>query len=794
MSRKLKKIFSLLAKKKIPLLFLIFLGVFLPTQTGAVLGWIADLGQFAVSEFVLTFIALGIAVGKFFLGLAAILLNWVLSPEGFTSWSYTDPENNPIINIGLGITQGLVNMMLVLVLVYIALATILRLGGYETKKLLVTFIIVALLVNFAPVFVGVLTDAANILMNAFVGPLLTDTSLVGESSNPNAFSSIISAKADQIFGKIKGADSIEEILSGGLAAIAMIVFLFMLTFVLGIFAAAFMLRHLVIWILVILSPIAFASYILPRTKAMIWDRWWEQLIQWLFIGITLAFFLWLGMQFVALTPDSINKPPATGQGGDFDAILPYIASLLFLGLGFVIGISTSAMGASAVINITKRGMRGGARLAGRGAWKGARLAARGAIIKPVKLAIGRPPGSADIQSMGRWTARATTRGIEKVGLGRYVPEALREAGETRIGIDAAQQKMKKISPTSLAHGLARGAFRGEEGVAAMSTILEKGDSQDIMDAFRKKYGAKTDADLLNNVKARKHLRSILHIAKNAGLQENILKQDPRFARLVAGQKWAGKYKNMNEKEAVRDLIHDIKPNNIDNWEPQTLQDRFVPEPIMAQWEQRRFQKLESIKGGQKTAQAGFDREFSEWVDTTIGQSKKSEDQGLYRKITKGTLEEKESASKKVWEGKYKEFLKSQYGRAGYHTALENERFRQAGWEAAQYKLPEERKTEEEEKIEGEELKEQKRKEGIEVAWHGGPSGALVARALGLSQGRPVGQPLKTMAQAKKDKKEVLSTLQKEKKEISPEKDKELPIGGSTRSLRQMAKQRKSKKK
>ncbi|GAI30419.1 unnamed protein product, partial [marine sediment metagenome] len=73
---------------------------------------------------------------------------------------------------------GFVNMLLVLILVYIAIATILRLAGYETKKLLITFIIVALLVNFSPVICGLIVDASNIVMNFFLSEVTGGKQLI----------------------------------------------------------------------------------------------------------------------------------------------------------------------------------------------------------------------------------------------------------------------------------------------------------------------------------------------------------------------------------------------------------------------------------------------------------------------------------------------------------------------------------------------------------------------------------------------------------------------------------------
>ncbi|MDD5551571.1 MAG: type IV secretion system protein [Candidatus Pacebacteria bacterium] len=62
----------------------------------------------------------------------------------------------------------LANMIFILAFVTIAIATILGIEAYGIKKLLPVLIIMALLVNFAPVFVGLIVDAGNIIVYYFV--------------------------------------------------------------------------------------------------------------------------------------------------------------------------------------------------------------------------------------------------------------------------------------------------------------------------------------------------------------------------------------------------------------------------------------------------------------------------------------------------------------------------------------------------------------------------------------------------------------------------------------------------
>ena len=115
--------------------------------------------------------------------LMGLILDWVIGPN-FINLSYTrpctgisgtvgtsDPVNcNPIIGIGLSITQNFVNLLLVVILVYIALSIALRIGERNAQQFFVKLLIIALLVNFAPVLVGLIVDGSNIIMNYFLTP------------------------------------------------------------------------------------------------------------------------------------------------------------------------------------------------------------------------------------------------------------------------------------------------------------------------------------------------------------------------------------------------------------------------------------------------------------------------------------------------------------------------------------------------------------------------------------------------------------------------------------------------
>lgn len=354
MKSSIKNLFSVIV--------LIFLGLFIPFKSAfaGILSIISGIGTSVPSLIIAFVIFICGALAAFFAGFAGMVLSFVISPD-FTALSYTDPAGNPVIKMGLSITQGFANIILVLILIYIAIATILRLAGYETKKLLPKFIIVALLVNFTPIMCGLIVDATNIAMNHFAEPL----------KGPGGLNSLIIHIKSMWDIFASGFDfatliSTTAQLSQIFKLIAATIFYFFLGLILLWFAGVFAARYIAIWILVILSPIAFVCFILPKGAfpRRAWDIWWTQFIQWSIIGIIKMFFLYMGIHLMVDAPNLFKGDLGVAELGWFTLIFPYIPPLVFLYLGMVMSYQTTAFAAGSVITLTKKGVKGGGKFLG----------------------------------------------------------------------------------------------------------------------------------------------------------------------------------------------------------------------------------------------------------------------------------------------------------------------------------------------------------------------------------------------------------------------------------------------
>ena len=126
-----------------------------------------------------------------------------------------------------------------------------------------------------------------------------------------------------------------------------------------LFAVIFLMRYVAIWILVILSPLAFSAYVLPGTKHY-FTLWWNQFLQWAFVGMTAAFFLYLAEQLLivmATTPFIAAPPPSIGilqpLTDIFNTIMVYMVVEAFLVFGFFASLSSGAVGANAGMSTTQ---------------------------------------------------------------------------------------------------------------------------------------------------------------------------------------------------------------------------------------------------------------------------------------------------------------------------------------------------------------------------------------------------------------------------------------------------------
>ena len=207
--------------------------------------------------------------------------------------TYSNFINAPAVAKGWVVVRDVCNMFFVVILLIIAFATILGQEEYGAKKMLPKLIMAAVLINFSKLICGLMIDVSNVVMLTFV----------------NAFSAIGAGNIVDMLGisdvtKI-AADSTSPAVTIGMIVSSYIfglIYIIIATVVIASMLGMLVIRVVMIWILVVLSPLAFFLQAVPGKGQQYAGQWWTKWTSNLLVGPIIAFFLWLS--FAALQGDS----------------------------------------------------------------------------------------------------------------------------------------------------------------------------------------------------------------------------------------------------------------------------------------------------------------------------------------------------------------------------------------------------------------------------------------------------------------------------------------------------------
>ena len=346
--------------------FLIFFFSF-PEDASAFFGWIEE----SMMGFVAWLAYAVLALTSLFVVLAGV----------FFEYAATATVLNLSTNINLlgggidaawSILRDLANIVFIFVLLYVSIATILRLGSVNTKKMLKNVIVIALLINFSMFFTHVVIDFTNAFAIAFYnvtrhqaehsagGTVLPQGNIAAAFLTAGALTSIYDAG--------DGAEKLQKIAGGeiggllGLAAVGSI-FYIVLSFILIAAAILLVLRFVMFILLIILSPLAFISVIIPQTAGM-FQRWFGSLTNNALFAPIFMMLLWASVALLNavvgtnmidtggtnLASLSGEYNPATGASslpiGAGPVIFQTVIAMGFLAASLVIAKSLSLQGGS----------------------------------------------------------------------------------------------------------------------------------------------------------------------------------------------------------------------------------------------------------------------------------------------------------------------------------------------------------------------------------------------------------------------------------------------------------------
>lgn len=460
------------------ILVISFLGVFILDTKSAHALFGINIGNEIAVAFVGIFGGLLLLIQSFIGNLAGWFAGLVVG-----LLSFADPQNARIVQIGWTITRDLVNMFFVLILLLISFATILRIESYGIKALLPKLIILALLINFSLVLVGVVIDFSGVLTAAF----LVDgdgKAFVGKIANnmglPKTQGTNVEEDGGVNWEKVAKENVFWQVISSLLLSI---IFTTIAAFVIGAFAFMLLARVIIIWFLVILAPLAWFFAILPATKRM-FNQWWSAFIKWVFFAPAAVFFIYLSVR--AWTEFIQGRIPAPGekitegmetiinQGVIEGKILPQVmepANLVqfFLACGMLIGSLIVAQkmgvyGAAGAINMGKRMSKKAGKLSAGGTKLGWSALGAAPYLKKI------PKVSEIKRGMATRAEKMPLFGRAVGGPGAYTAKQAKELKEET-------KKLESFAPADLQTIIKRKAFTPQDRLrkaAAFGTLAKKG--------------------------------------------------------------------------------------------------------------------------------------------------------------------------------------------------------------------------------------------------------------------------------------------------------------------------------
>ena len=198
---------------------------------------------------------------------------------------YNNFSNEALVTEVWIMVRDLCNMFFILMLLIIAFATILRIPSYEMKKTLPKLVIMAVLINFSKTICALVIDFSQVLMLSFVSAFKG-----GHLIDALGIKQMFTIKQSWDYLTPWGKNNIA--LFG--TEVFGIVLLTIATIVVVAFVAILMVRVITLWVLMMLSPIAFLLMAIPAGQKYA-SKWWSEFGKTVVVGPVIAFFLWLAL-------------------------------------------------------------------------------------------------------------------------------------------------------------------------------------------------------------------------------------------------------------------------------------------------------------------------------------------------------------------------------------------------------------------------------------------------------------------------------------------------------------------
>jgi len=218
-------------------------------------------------------------IAGLFLKLAVFFLNLLMRVA-----EYSDYMNAPPVLLGWVMMRDLANMFFIVALLVIAFGTVLGIEKYEWKKSLVKVVLMAIFINFSKLILQLIIDSAHVVTITYLSAF-KDAS-AGNLIKMFKLDEILSLTKDN--ASFKGDIKWDVLLSG---VFGLILAAFTMATV-GAYLAIMLARLVMLWVLMIVSPLAFIAQAFPFAQKFA-NEFWTKFIHHVVVAPVMVFFLWL---------------------------------------------------------------------------------------------------------------------------------------------------------------------------------------------------------------------------------------------------------------------------------------------------------------------------------------------------------------------------------------------------------------------------------------------------------------------------------------------------------------------
>ena len=465
-------------------LFFVMLG-FSPAQT--VYAAEGGPGVFETILLYIANIALSVAV---VLSKLVIVIIQVLIPVML----YNNFSNSPVVTAGWAIVRDTVNMFFVIVLIAIAFGTIFGNEKFKWQQQMTKLMIFAIVINFSKTLCGLMIDLGQVIMLTFANAIreIAAGNFVQMLGMGDVYSLSTSSQIFQTAPTDSNATG-PKAFDWFASSLASVFMMFIVLTTMLMLLAILMYRVVMLWILIVISPIA---WFVGGAKGLInsgaYEQWWKKFICLVAIGPVLTFFLWLTLVVAGsgtnIDPGFITSGDASTAGGlltkifELDRLISFIIAIAMLYAGFdaANGVCGGA-GLGFITDQMKGGPAGsgGARAARAIAGLGARVGAKGARVGASAARFGYNKGIAPLAGMAG-NKLAGTNLVQGTPL-KYTTSTGREGLYRNVAAKAGSGMVGKfVGRQALASAEQLSAERANK--LNMSGLQYKGDSSESKNA------------------------------------------------------------------------------------------------------------------------------------------------------------------------------------------------------------------------------------------------------------------------------------------------------------------------